>query len=406
MISCDESKAPECLFIAIQRGITRRAESYHAFVRILRNILPRESSRDLLARLETTQRQLKSVEESGDGLVHRSSSEPIMSLSRAHSTTFMTSHSLTEGQAAPEGLGPAMGERGQEANGGLHFSSDPHPGACNGAASLVGSGDEHLVEPVQELGINGDVSGGDRDKFSAAVEEGRENGDHPSNLKQRRSIGRQSQQNGSPRPQLHIAEASGYNANGIFEAVTLLHHSRLECQQHQAEIVALNSEVKDLRGQLATAHEKNERLTLKVQRQLENKEILRRKLHRQISALRKEAQRSEQNDERLRTRVAGLEVDRHALREKVHRITAQYEPRIRDLENARSRLQEQISMNEAEIPRLQNVILRKEERIQELSQSRYSRWRLAAVVLLLLLLVAFLLFLVASLLWYLLGYML
>ena len=405
VISCDESKALEHLFIAIQRGITRRAESYHAFVRILQDVLPRESSKDLLDRLETTRRQLKSVEESGDMFVRRSSSEP--SMSRVHSTTFYTtSHSLTEGQATPGELEPTMGGRGQEANGGLHFSSDPHhPGACNGAASLVGTGDEYLVEAVQELGINGDIGGGDRDEFSAAVEESRENGDHPSNLKQRRSIGRQSQQNAGPRPQVHPAEASGYNASGIFDAVTLLHHSRLECQQRQAEIVVLNGEVRNLRGQLATAHEKNERLTLKVQRQLENKETLRRKLHRQISALRDEAQRSKRNDERQRTQVAELEVDRYALREKVRRITAQYEPKIRDLENARSRLQKQISTNEAEIPRLQNVILRKEERIQELGRSRYSRKRLAVVVFLSLLLVAFLLFLV-SLLCYLLGYML
>lgn len=384
VISCDKSKAPEHLFIAIQRGITRKVESYNAFVRILQDVLPRESSKDLLAKLETTQQQLKSVEESGDMFVRRSSSEPIMSMSRVHSTTFYTtSHSLTEGQATPGELESTMGGRGQEANGGLHFSSDPHhPGACNGAASLVGIGDEHLVEAVQELGINGDVGGRDRDEFSAAVEESRDNGDHPSNLKQRRSIGRQSQQNAGPRPQVHPAEASGYNASGIFEVVTRLHHSQLECQQRQAEIVALNGEVKDLRGQLATAHEKNEKLTLKVQRQLENKESLRRKLHEKISALRDKARRSERNDERRRTQVAELEADRYALREEVRRITAQYEPRIQELENARSRLQKQISTNEAEIPRLQNMILRKEERIQKLSRSRCS-WRLTAVVLLL-----------------------
>jgi chromosome segregation ATPase len=296
-----------------------------------------------------------------------------------------------------------MGER-SEVNGGLHFRTDPHPDACSSTTSLVGAGgDEHLAVPVQEFG---NVGGGDRDEFSAAVEERRENGNPPSNLKQR-NVGRQSQRNSVPRPQVRLrqnaSEASSYSASGILEAVTQLHHSKMECQQRQAEIVALNGEVKDLRGQLATALEKNERLTLKVQRQTENKEILHRKLHRQISALRDNAQRSERNDERLRTQVAVLEVDRHALREKVRRVTAQYEPQIRDLENARSRLQTQISTNEAEIPRLQNVILRKEERIQELSRSAYSCRRMAVVVLLLLLLVAFLLILVAYLLWYLLG---
>ena len=389
VISCADSAALDCLFIAIQRSVTRSAEKYDVFTEVLQDVLPRERSRDLLGKLEATQRKLKSVKES-DGVVRRSSSEPIMSLSRPQSI-FVTSLSLTERQTTSGGLEPATGERGEE-NGGLHFSNDLHSGSNT---SLVGADDELFVVPVQEYGVNGDV-GRERDEFSAAVEERRENEGHPNGLKLRH-VGVQSHQNSISQPQVQeIPEASSYGASGIFEAVTCLRHANLECQQRQAQITALNGEVKDLRGQLTSTHEKNEKLILKMQRQLENIESLRRKLHRQISALRDEAQNSERSCERLKTQVAGLEVDRHALREKVRNVTAQYEPRIRELENARSRLQKRIESNEVEIPRLQNVIIKKEKRLQELSQSVCSLRRLIVLFLFFVVLVAFLL-------WYLLG---
>ena len=398
VIFCADSMVLDRLFIAIERGVTRRPERYDVFVQILRDVLPRERAKDLLSKLEATQQQLKSIEE-GDVCVRRSSSEPTMSLSRPQSMTYLTSRSLPEGQTASGGLELTMGERGEE-NGGLHFARDSRSG--NSTTSLVGTDDERLVEPVQECGGNCDVCR-DRDEFSAAVEERRESGNDPSSLKQRR-VSRQSQQN----PQVHIRqdvpEASRYSTSGILEAVTRLQHANLECQQREAQITVLNGEVRDLRGQLTTAHERNEKLTLKVQRQSENIETLRRTLNRQISTLRDEAQRSEQNNERsernnerLKAQVAGLEVDRHALREKVRRVTAQYESRIRDVVNARDRRQRQIATNEAEIPRLQNVIVRKEERIQELSRSVCSRRR---HVLFLLIFVSILLLVVAFLLWY------
>ena len=399
VLSCTDSKVFDRLFIAIQRGVARSAERYDDFIQILRDVLPRERSNDLLAKLEATQRKLKSVEE-GDVCVRRSSSEPIMSLSRPN-WIYVTSHSLIEGQTTSGGLEPSTGE-GDVENGGLHFRDDLRSGSNT---CLVG--DEQLVEPVQECSGNGDI-GRDRDDFSAAVEERRESGNHPPNLKQRHVV-HHSQQNGGPppRPQVpvgqNISEASGYSASGVLEAVTRLRHANLECQQRQAQITVLDGEVKDLRGKLTTAHEKNEKLTLKVQRQSETIEVLRRKLHRQISAFRDEAQKSEQNDERLRTQVAELEVDRHALREKVRRVTAQYEPRIRDVENARRRLQREIATYEKEIPRLQNVIIRKEERIQELRRSAFSLRRLCVFVTLVFLVVLLLLFVAYLLCFFILG---
>ena len=394
MISCDNSVALDRLFIAIQHGVTRSAEKYDVFIEILRDVLPREGSRDLLGKLEATQRKLKSMEES-DGVVRRSLSEPIMSASRPRST-YETSLSLTERQTTSGGLEPATGERG-EANGGLHFRDDIHSGSNT---SLVGADDEQFVVPVQECGVNGDV-GRERDEFSAAVEERRQNEGHPNGPKQRH-VGVQNHQNTNSRlrqrVQEVVPEASSYGASGIFEAVTRLRHVNSECQQRQAQIIALNGEVQDLRGQLTSAHETNEKLTLKMQRQLENIESLRRKLHRQISALRDEAQ----NSERLRTQVAGLEVDRHMLREKVRNVTAQYEPRIRELESARTRLQRKIDSNEVEIPRLQNVIIKKEERIQELSRSVCSLRRLIMLFFFFLVIVVIFV-LIAFLLWHFLG---
>ena len=384
VISCGESVQPDRLFRVIQSSVTRSAKNYDLLLQVLHDILPKECSSDLLPKLNATRLKLEALD---DGQVPRSASEPIISPSRPHSR-FVTSFSLNCEQAASGGVEPVSDERDKE-NGGLHFRNI---GRSDSNTSLTGRDDEQLVVPVQECADN-ETIGRERDEFSAAVEETRENGGDPSYLKQR-SVRHQGHHNGGPLPQVNedVPEPPSSGASGIVEAVTRLRHVSLECQQRHAQVNALNREVEDLRGRLTSAHENNEKLALKMQRQSEDIENLRRKEIRQISALRDEAR----NSERLRTQVAELEVDRHVLREKVRSVTAQYEPRIRDLENARSQLQRRIESNDAEIPRLQNVIIDKEEKIRELSRSFLCVQWLIALLLFLFVLVAFLL-------WYLLG---
>ena len=113
---------------------------------------------------------------------------------------------------------------------------------------------------------------------------------------------------------------------------------------------------------------------------------MREKMKKKISALREQLQASEG----YKTRVAELELEKQELRENVHMLKAQldterenfrkevnaivsdYEQRIQEIETARKKVQTKLDLNEADIPRLQNEITEKVQRIDEL-QSWFCR---------------------------------
>ena len=214
VILCGESVQPDRLFQIIQSSVIRSTKNYDLLLQVLHDILPKECSSDLLPKLNATRLKLEAL---NNGQVPRSASEPIISPSRPHSR-FVTSFSLNCEQASSGGVEPTSDERDKE-NGGLRFRNI---GRSDSNTSLTGRNDEQLVVPVQECADN-ETIGRERDEFSAAVEETRENGGDPSYLKQR-SVGHQGHHNGGPLPQVNedVPEPRSSGASGILEAVTRL----------------------------------------------------------------------------------------------------------------------------------------------------------------------------------------
>lgn len=373
VLRCDAAVKQGRFCLAVQQSITRGPdEKYKAFLEVLKKVLPKEQSTNLLKK---SKRSLKAAVSSlghlsDGGMRLRSFSEPEMSKNKAHMRPkYVPSFSETPNASRKDEVDTPADDDG----GGLRIKSIPSSRGNDDLTEL--NERQHFVVPVQE---SGDHSYAMEEKDFMNIE------DQSSNLKQRKNI-----KNGDVLHQVR-GSASPRNATdgtierrSILTAITRWHHTKLECQQREAEVSALNKEVSILKRQLSSAETQNIELELRVQRQTETIESLRRKKNKKILALRKEIQSSET----LKQKVAELEVDRHRLNESLreHReqrkaemmdfkkqvdaISLQYEQEIAKIESARKKDKQKLEkITCQEIPRLQTDIIEKVEKIEELSR--------------------------------------
>lgn len=358
VLKCERSKQAARLVLLLQASVTRSSvKNYDLLLQVIREELPKERSKDLLKKLTDASRKVSSC---GEAALHKSSSEP--SLSRSNSRLdLLSNHGGSDGGfSPPREREPTLVQYADDDGGGLHFVNTLHSHSNGNLVQLEGQN----VAPTSE-GASNRFSAEGAERLNVPVQETDEREDGLSGVRHRRQRAAQNKENqccGCGGACVHI---SGPGV-GMRQLLDQVRNSHLECHQNLSIIDNLNKQVQLLQKKLSAALEEEERLKLKLQRQSENLEHLRRKERRQILALRENVQ----SKESLRTRVAEGELNQHLLRERVLDVTAHYEQRISNLEAARNRLQDMVDNHEDKIIHLQNVIIVKEEKIEQLRRSR------------------------------------
>lgn len=343
VLKCDRAKQSDRFFLAIQYCIIRKEQKYDSFLQVLQEVLPHERSKDLVGKLNATLQAAQDRDQrSAFGEVPKSYSEPLLSPTKLHSR-FTVSYSTSEVQ------NPLQEEPDDGDNGGLYFKNVLH---SDSGTNFAGR-DEQLPLPIQETTDEERVAER-KEKLTVPIEESRDYENRPSGLKQRKHV---EIQEGSD---MHSHAALKGDKSGITTVLSWWQQASQECEQQKAQVLALTREVDTLRGQLTSAHEENEQLTIRLQKHLEEMESLRHEQSKQISALRERIQ----GNEELRVQIADVEADRHTLREQVHAITEEYDRKIKEHEVERDRLLGEIDRLCEKIPRLQDIIVVKEEIIE------------------------------------------
>ena len=367
--NCDSARKPAQLFVAIRNSVTRTESNYEAFLRVLRDVVPGESIKPLLGKLNATlalrARPAKNESLSLDDMgVHKTLSVP----TKLHSknTADLSARETLE-------VEPDIGD-----DGGLQFRRVPR---SNDSAELEEEA-KKLTKPIQETQhpdiLDVDEHDESFEEFVEPIEESRDAENCPSDLKQRKLAGIQKDKQ-RVHVDIHLDKALEGDRTGVSTVLNWWRQARFECQQQEAVIQDLLEEVKKLRNQLSSAHEEENKLTIETQKLSEYIETLRHQQKEEVSALRKQVE----DDENLREQIADVEAERYQLREKVHDLTMQgeadkqefekqksaitkkYEKEIKEYESERSQLQEEIDRLYEEIPRLENTIMYKEECIEK-----------------------------------------
>ena len=381
VIKCNSENKPRRFCLAIQQCVSRSAKNYDAFLKLLKEKLPKHHHSADLLRKSTLKKALSSFSQLSDCEGLRAAfSEPAMARRKPRAAVVNEQLEQTEEESKSD----------ESEDEGLQFSVQ-----CTEEVADSTKDHEQCVEPVEELGDNRER---EMDK------------DVPSNLKQRKF--KKILDNDTTKV---ISESSPPNVallederRGILMVLDRWRNSTLDCRQLEAEVLALNREVYRLKEKLVSVDNDNTTLENKLQRHSEEIERLRSERNANILALRE----TFEANERLKTKIAGVEADRHGLTEEVREIGAQrdvdqsdfdkqviaitheYEQKIKAIESKRRMDQERYdkALN-VDIPKLQNVILDKEIKIDELNKAcrfyncvRYTFHLLIIIVVFLLLL--------------------
>ena len=396
VIKCNSENKPRRFCLAIQQCVSRSSKNYYAFLKVLKEKLDKKQSVELLPKSSSTLKQalFSFGRLSGCEGLQRSFSEPTISKNKPR-PKIETSFSVNERPGKP-----SEQERPDEldSDSGLQFKISIQ---CSEESADLAVMNEQYVKPVEEVG------------------EAREMVDDKNVLPKHKKL----LQNGNTvSPQVNLASSSqsmvdtGDERRDIILSLTRLQHLKFDCKQNEAKVLVLNKQVDSLKDKLSSAHNENNRLTLKLQRQLEEIESLRRKQNKKILALSEKVQ----GNERLKARVAEAEMERNAEKEKVDEIrtrseedrsdfrrravaiTTEYEQKIKVIDSARRKVQNRLDkVLDEEIPKLQRGIIEKEIQIYELNQTCrrvYDRLRFAFDSLFIILFV-FLVFLCLYVIW-------
>ena len=349
VLRSDSTEKPRRFFLVVQRCVTESRNNYDSFVKILRLVLPKGQSKQLLGKSGKTLREALNSLGVCDGM-HKSFSEPTVyrSTSRpSFATSFITNDSRRDHEDREDSFNDVS-------EGGITFKCSASPEGINDELTTMARG---VASPVEESGND------NKGRSELAVR----------STHQTVSAHRRRRRNTVDDRSHTLLDAQGPSdgsRRAVGNVLFQLQNTRLECQQRRAQCDNHDKKVLELNDKLSAAIQQNEELASKTQRQNEEIESLRLKMNRKISELLRQLQASEQ----YKVMVSDLEVERNALREsqrelraqfeavrqefrrQVNAISIDFEQRIQQVESARNRLQERQRLCDIEITRLKSKI--------------------------------------------------
>ena len=349
VLRSDSTEKPRRFFLVVQRCVTdSRNNNYDSFVKILKRVLPKGQSKQLLGKSGKTLREALSSLGVCDGM-HKSFSEPTVYRSTSR-PSFATSFSTNDSRRDHEDREESFNDVSE---GGITFKCSASPEGINDGLATMAWG---VASPVEESGND------NKGRSELAVRS-----THQTVSPHRR---RRNTVDDKSRTLLDAQGSTDGGRRAVSDVLFQLRNTRLECQQLRAQCDNHDKKVLELNDKLSAAIKQKEELASKTQRQNEEIESLRLKMNRKISELLRQLQASEQ----YKVMVSDLEVERNALREsqrelraqfeaerqefrrQVNAISIDFEQRIQQVESARSRLQERQRLCNVEITRLRNEI--------------------------------------------------